>query len=113
MKTRHSITPKYMKIVEWSQEDGCFVGSAPPLIGPCCHGMDEGRVFRELCQIVDEWIEIFKKDGRPFPEGIAGKKFSGKFMLRVDPALHRRLVAKAQAEGESLNQFVAKALADV
>ena len=24
---------RYMKIVEWSDEDGCFVGSAPPLIG--------------------------------------------------------------------------------
>ena len=23
---------RYMKIVEWSGEDGCFVGSAPPLI---------------------------------------------------------------------------------
>jgi hypothetical protein len=31
----------YTKLVEWSDEDGCFVGSAPPLIGQCCHGADE------------------------------------------------------------------------
>jgi len=29
---------QYTKLVEWSDEDGCFVGSAPPLVGPCCHG---------------------------------------------------------------------------
>ncbi len=28
----------YVKIVEWSPEDACFVGSAPPLVGRCCHG---------------------------------------------------------------------------
>ncbi len=32
-------------IVEWSDEDGCFVGSAPPLIGPCCHDKDEAKVY--------------------------------------------------------------------
>ena len=36
---------RYMKIVEWSDEDGCFVGSAPPLIGPCCHDKDEAKVY--------------------------------------------------------------------
>jgi predicted HicB family RNase H-like nuclease len=39
------------------------------------------------------------------------KQFSGKFVLRVDPALHRRLAAKALADGDSLNGFCAKALA--
>jgi hypothetical protein len=34
------------KVVEWSEEDRCFVGSAPPIIGPCCHGNDETRVYR-------------------------------------------------------------------
>ncbi|MDE3099687.1 MAG: toxin-antitoxin system HicB family antitoxin [Verrucomicrobiota bacterium] len=39
------------------------------------------------------------------------KKFSGKFVLRVPPALHRRLAAKALAAGESLNSFCAGTLA--
>jgi predicted HicB family RNase H-like nuclease len=107
MKTE---TPAYLKIVEWSQEDGCFIGSAPPLIGQCCHGQDESKVFRELCQIVDEWLAIFKKDGTPLPPGLDPKKFTGKFMVRVQPALHRRLAAKAQVENESLNQYVTKVL---
>ena len=101
---------RYTKIVEWSDEDGCFVGSAPPLIGQCCHGKDETRVYAELCQIVEEWIEILETDGQALPEPLAAKKFSGKFVLRVEPAMHRRLAAKALAAGESLNSYCAKTL---
>ena len=100
----------YMKIVEWSDADGCFVGSAPPLIGQCCHGKDEAKVYAELCRIVEEWIKILETDGRELPEPLASKKFSGKFVLRVEPALHRRLAAKALAAGESLNSFCANTL---
>ena len=101
---------QYTKIVEWSEEDGCFVGSAPAIIGPCCHGNDEAKVYAELCQIVEEWIEILETDDRPLPEPLNAKKFSGKFVLRLEPALHRRLAAKALAAGESLNSFCVKKL---
>jgi predicted HicB family RNase H-like nuclease len=104
---------RYTKIVEWSDEDGCFVGSAPPLIGECCHGKDEAKVYAQLCGIVEEWIEILETDGRKLPEPLSGKKFSGKFVLRVEPAIHRRLAAKALAAGESLNSFCAKKLCKV
>jgi predicted HicB family RNase H-like nuclease len=101
---------RYMKIVEWSDEDGCFVGSAPPLIGPCCHGKDEAKVYTQLCRIVEEWIEILETDGHALPEPLAAKKFSGKFVLRLEPALHRRLAAKALAAGESLGGWDGEAL---
>ena len=101
----------YLKIVEWSDDDGCFVGSAPPLIGPCCHGKDETKVYAELCQIVEEWIAVLEGDGHKLPEPLSAKKFSGKFVLRVEPALHRRLAAKALAAGESLNSFCVQTLA--
>ena len=101
---------RYMKIVEWSDEDGCFVGSAPPLIGPCCHGKDEAKVYAQLCRIVEEWVEILETDGQELPEPLAAKKFSGKFVLRLEPALHRRLAAKAIASGESLNSYCVKTL---
>jgi predicted HicB family RNase H-like nuclease len=102
---------RYTKLVEWSDEDGCFVGSAPPLIGPCCHGNDEAKVYAELCQIVEEWIELLETDGSTLPKSL-GKvsDFSGKFVLRVEPAIHRRLAAKALAAGESLNSYCVKAL---
>jgi predicted RNase H-like HicB family nuclease len=64
---------RYVKIVEWSDEDQCFFGQCPGIIGPCCHGNDEAQVYAELCEIVDEWIEILKKEGKPLPPSTAGK----------------------------------------
>lgn len=64
---------RYVKIVEWSEEDQAFVGACPGVIGPCCHGTDESEVYRELCQIVDEWLELARRDGRPLPPATAGR----------------------------------------
>jgi len=102
---------RYTKIVEWSDEDGCFVGSAPPIIGQCCHGDNEAKVYAELCQIVEEWIELLETDGSTLPAPLGNvSDFSGKFVLRLEPAMHRRLAAKALAAGESLNSYCVKTL---
>lgn len=69
---------KYVKVVEWSEEDGAFVGQCPGIIGPCCHGSDEVEVYRQLCQIVEEWVEIARKDGRSLPAPTAGTGAAGK-----------------------------------
>lgn len=63
----------YIKIVEWSDADGTFVGRCPGVIGPCCHGADEVEVYRELCEIVTEWLEIAERDGKPLPQPTAGR----------------------------------------
>ena len=66
---------RYAKIVEWSDEDECFIGSAPGLIIGGCHGDDEQAVFEELCQIVEEVIKLHQEDGRPLPPATAGRDF--------------------------------------
>ena len=58
---------QYIKIVKWSDEDQCFIGFCPGIIGPCCHGDDEVEVYRELCEIVDEWIEIAQQEDEVLP----------------------------------------------
>ena len=101
-----------IKVVEWSEEDKCFVGSALPLVGPCCHGDNEADVYRQLCEIVEEW----QRDGGIRTRGGAAsklradKKFGGRFMLRIDPNLHKALAIKAAREGRSLNAYVAERL---
>jgi predicted RNase H-like HicB family nuclease len=69
---------RYVKIVEWSDEDQTFVGQCPGIIGPCCHGDEEAQVYAELCQIVEEWIETLKQDGKPLPPPTAGRNLAGK-----------------------------------
>ncbi len=103
---------RYLKIVEWSEEDSCYVGSIPGWIGKCCHGNDELKVFQELSKILNEWVDIYSKEGRPLPKP-THKKYSGKFLLRTGPELHQALTLKALNEGESLNNFLVKKLKSV
>jgi predicted RNase H-like HicB family nuclease len=63
----------YAKIVEWSEEDQCFVGSAAGLVYGGCHGDDEKEVFDQLCQIVDEIIDLYHKERKPLPPPTAGR----------------------------------------
>lgn len=63
---------RYAKVVEWSEEDQCYVGSAPGLIYGGCHGPDEQAVFKELCRIVEEAVELYKQDNKPLPPATAG-----------------------------------------
>ena len=101
---------RYVKFVEWSDEDRCFIGCCPDLFGGGVHGNEEAKVYKELCDAVEEWIELLAKDGGPLPETGDAKEYSGKFVLRVEPALHRRLAAKALADGDRLNNYCVKAL---
>lgn len=64
---------RYVKIVEWSDEDQCYVGSAPGLIYGGCHGDDEKVVFAELCRIVDEIATLYRSEGRPLPPPTSGQ----------------------------------------
>jgi predicted RNase H-like HicB family nuclease len=64
---------RYIKIVEWSDEDQCFVGQCPGVVGTCCYGDNEAHVYAELCEIVDEWLEILKKDGKRLQAATAGQ----------------------------------------
>ncbi|MBI4799730.1 MAG: type II toxin-antitoxin system HicB family antitoxin [Desulfarculus sp.] len=70
----------------------------------------EGHSVEELEQAikdsVDDYLDFCRKLGRE-PE----KPFSGRFNVRIKPALHREVVLAARAEGKSLNAWVAEKLA--
>jgi len=74
------------KVRRMERRRQCFVGRCPDLFDGGVHGRDEAKVYMRLCAV------------------------SGKFVVRVEPSVHRRLVLKAKAEGESLNTFASKAL---
>jgi len=95
---------QYLKIVEWSDEDQCYVGTCPTLMLGGIHGANEAEVYKELCQAVEEWINIYEQDGDPLPEATAGKEYSGKFVIRVGKELHKSLAIGAMRHGESLNE---------
>jgi predicted HicB family RNase H-like nuclease len=101
---------RYPKFVEWSDEDGCFIGRCPTLFRGGVHGRDEAAVYRELCKRVEEWVELLLSDGAKLPRARPSAKASGKFVVRLPPSLHERLALKAIASGESMNNLIVQAL---
>jgi predicted RNase H-like HicB family nuclease len=61
------ITDRYLKIVEWSEEDGCYVGTVPDLIYGGIHGDNETEVYKELVEAAEEAVMLYKQDGKPLP----------------------------------------------
>lgn len=96
---------QYLKIVEWSDEDRCYVCTCPGLMLGGVHGDDESEVYKALCVAVDEWIKIREEDGDPLPPATGGREYSGKFVVRVGKDLHKELAIEALREGQSLNSY--------
>lgn len=71
---------RYVKIVEWSNEDQCYVGSCPGLFYVGCHGDDEQEVFSELCGIVEEIIDQYQHEGKSLPLQTAGQDYANKML---------------------------------
>ena len=63
---------RYTKVVEWSDEDQCFVGTAPGLIDGGRHGDDEIAVFVNLTRIVEDVIAIYQREGLALPPPTCG-----------------------------------------
>jgi predicted HicB family RNase H-like nuclease len=69
----------------------------------------QGRTVKELTKAfrdsVDDYLE-FCESRNEEPE----KPVSGKFVVRVEPEVHRKLAAKAKATGKSLNGLLVEVL---
>lgn len=65
---------KYLKIIEWSDMDNCFIGSCPELFYGGCHGSNERDVFDQLCEIIKEVVGLYHKDGKPLPKPMSGRE---------------------------------------
>ena len=101
---------QYLKVVEWSEEDQCFIGRVPGLALGGVHGKNEAKVYEKLGTLVNEWITIHEADGAPLPAATVGKKYSGRFNIRLGEALHERLAVESMKANESLNSYCIKVL---
>ena len=96
----------YAARIEYSEEDKCFVGHIAgirDIVG--FHGESVAELRTAFEEAVDDYLATFEKLGRA-PQ----KPYSGKLLLRVDPALHARAAAQAAAQGKSLNAWAQDAL---
>ncbi|MEY3280805.1 MAG: hypothetical protein RL674_790 [Pseudomonadota bacterium] len=73
-----SMTNHYQKIIAWSEEDQCYVGTCPSLMYGGCHGDNEKEVFDSLCKLVEETIEHYQSENIELPKPLSLENFYGK-----------------------------------
>lgn len=61
---------KYVKFVRWSEIDEVYIGYCPDLFpaGGVCHNEVEIGAYAQLCEIVEDVVNDYLKDGEPLPE---------------------------------------------
>jgi predicted HicB family RNase H-like nuclease len=69
------------------------------------YGQTAGELQAELAKSIESYLAFCKARGRE-PE----KPYSGKFIIRLDPSVHRALALRAARHGKSLNSFVVERL---
>ncbi len=74
------------------------------------HGDTPEEAVREIEEVKRDWIKSNLERGLRIPEP-RSRKYSGQTMIRISPSLHKLLAYRAEAEGMSLNQYMATLLA--
>jgi predicted HicB family RNase H-like nuclease len=98
----------YAARIAYSDEDDCLIGHIAGIrdvVG--FHGESVAELRTAFEEAVDDYLETCARLGRA-PQ----KPYSGKLLLRVDPALHARAAMLAEAQGKSLNAWAQEVLAN-
>jgi len=68
------------------------------------------KALRGIIKIVNEVVQDMTTNNEPIPEPLNSRRYSGKFMVRVPPEVHRRLALEAAEENISLNRLISSKL---
>jgi predicted HicB family RNase H-like nuclease len=101
----------YTYRVAWSDEDREYVGTCAEF--PSLSWLDRTpeKALGGVRKVVADCVKDMEKSREALPEPISARSYSGKFMVRVPPQLHRELATQAAESGVSLNRLVAHKLA--
>lgn len=102
---------KYTYRVTWSDEDAEYVGLCAELPSLSWLAASPESALKGMRKLVSEVVADMRQNGEVVPEPIATKHFSGKFMVRVPPEVHRNLAIQAAEAGVSLNRLASARLA--
>ena len=102
---------KYTYRVTWSEEDDEFVGSCAEFPSLSWLAETGEKALKGIKLVVKECLDDMAQNKEEIPAPISIRKYSGKFMVRVPPEVHRHLVVEAAESGVSLNRIASAKLA--
>jgi predicted HicB family RNase H-like nuclease len=103
----------YTYRVTWSEEDGEYVGLCAEFPSLSWLASEPEAALQGIRQVVADIVADLQASSEPVPEPLASKKYSGRFMVRVPPELHRQLALEAAESGVSLNRLASDKLRKV
>jgi len=101
---------RYTYRVTWSEEDHEHVGLCAEFPSLSWLADTPEAALKGIRRLVDEIVADMSAQGEVVPEPLAAKDYSGKFLVRVPPEVHRRLTIEAAEAGVSLNRLVSAKL---
>ena len=101
---------KFTYRVTWSEDDNEYVGLCAEFPSLSWLADSPENVLKGIQNLVADVLLDMDKSGEPIPEPISTKHFSGKFMVRVPPDVHRKLAIQASESGVSLNRIASSKL---
>ncbi len=101
---------RYTYRVTWSEDDNEYVGLCAEFPSLSWLAATPEAALKGIRKLVAEIIADMKSNEEDIPEPIACRQFSGKFMVRVPPDVHRNLAIRAAESGISLNRVVSSKL---
>lgn len=101
----------YTYRVTWSPEDSENVGLCAEFPSLSWLAPSPAKALEGIQRMVHDTVADMETTGETPPHPIADRSYSGKFMVRVPPQMHRALALAAAEEGVSLNRLVSARLA--
>ncbi len=102
---------KYTYRVTWSEEDEEFVGLCAEFPSLSWLAQSPEQALKGVRGVVSESVADMTSADEAVPEAISARGYSGKFVVRVPPEVHRHLAIQAAEAGISINRVVSAKLA--
>jgi len=93
-------------------EGGGYLVEFPDLPGCLADGETVEEAIEHAREAMEAWISDVQDSGEAVPSPSSHEAYSGRWLQRVPRSLHAKLVARARAEGVSLNSFITSVLAE-
>ncbi|MBM4325215.1 MAG: toxin-antitoxin system HicB family antitoxin [Deltaproteobacteria bacterium] len=101
---------RYTYRITWSEDDNEYVGLCAEFPSLSWLAKKPEAALKGIRKLVEDAVNDMQKERESVPEPIACRHYSGKFMVRVPPQVHRKLAIQAAESGVSLNRLASSKL---
>lgn len=104
---------RYTYRITWSEDDREYVGLCAEFPSLSWLAPTPEDALQGVRKTVAGAVADIENNGETPPPPLSDRDYSGKFVVRIPPEVHRRLVIKATEEGISLNRLISSKLSAI